>query len=241
MHLSQVHWPDKVDPEPDPFTEEERDMLLDDYWWKDRHWFPFVFTQFFTGLRPGEAIGLRVVASTCGAADCGAGVSHARRGQPTEDEEDQAQDHAAPEVVAVLRDMPQPMHRPATLRVHHPDRAPVDEERFVEKHWHRALRATGMRPRKFYATRHTFISVALEPGDNIKWLADYCGTSVEMIERHYAGYLRDETPEEIPSVWADSPRHRVTPHTTQRSRRRRASKREPSREPFAARADHHGK
>lgn len=67
---------------------------------------------------------------------------------------------------------------------------PLDEERFAEKHWHRALRATGTRPRKFYATRHTFITAAVsKPGINLKWLADYCGTSVEMIEDHYAGSL----------------------------------------------------
>jgi hypothetical protein len=47
------------------------------------------------------------------------------------------------------------------------------------------------------ATRHSFISASLEAGYQIKRLADYCGTSVEMIERHYAGYLRDETPDEI--------------------------------------------
>jgi len=65
-------------------------------------------------------------------------------------------------------------------------------ERFVEKHWRRALRAAGLRPRKFYATRHTFISVAVStPGVSMKWVADYCGTSVEMIERHYARYLHD--------------------------------------------------
>jgi hypothetical protein len=78
-----------------------------------------------------------------------------------------------------------------------PTGRPVDEERFVQQHWHRALRATAIRPRKFYATRHTFISASLKAGYNIKRLADYCGTSVEMIERHYAGYLRDETPEEM--------------------------------------------
>jgi hypothetical protein len=41
---------------------------------------------------------------------------------------------------------------------------PLDTDRFVEDRWHRALRATGIRGRKFYATRHTFISVALDRG-----------------------------------------------------------------------------
>ena len=34
--FAALDWPDKVDPEPDPFTEEERDILLDYYWRKDR-------------------------------------------------------------------------------------------------------------------------------------------------------------------------------------------------------------
>ena len=89
-----------------------------------------------------------------------------------------------PEVVAVLR-AAKPLHAAVNTFVF-PTQAgtPLDEERFVEKHWHRGLRGTDVRPRKFYATRHTFISVALTKGANLKWLADYCGTSVEMIEKH---------------------------------------------------------
>jgi hypothetical protein len=94
---------------------------------------------------------------------------------------------------------------------------PLDEERFVEKHWHSALRGTGIRPRKFYATRHTFISLTLMAGVvKIKRLADYCGTSV-MIEKHYARWMAEDTPEEIgakcdagscPLVTASAPRGR---------------------------------
>jgi len=49
-----------------------------------------------------------------------------------------------------------------------------------------------VRPRKFYATRHSFISAALTRGVNLKWLADYCGTSVDMIERHYGRCMQDD-------------------------------------------------
>ncbi len=52
--------------------------------------------------------------------------------------------------------------------------------------------AKGIRPRKFFATRHTYISVALSHGVNIKWLAAQCGTPVEMIERNYGRYIRDD-------------------------------------------------
>jgi len=50
----------------------------------------------------------------------------------------------------------------------------------------------GIRPRKFYATRHTFISVAVSKGCNLKWVAEYCGTSVEMIEKSYGRYITDD-------------------------------------------------
>jgi integrase len=217
--FAALDWPGKVDPEPDPFTEEERDILLDYYWRKDRHWFPFVFTQFFTGLRPGEAIGLRR-----GSLDLRRGRLSVRASRtlgednPPKTKKSKRTITVRPEVVAVLRDMPQPLHLTADDFVFTTATGrPVDEERFVQQHWHRALRATAIRPRKFYATRHTFISASLEAGYNIKRLADYCGTSVEMIERHYAGYLRDETPEEIlrlggqPSAPSNTPHHTPFP------------------------------
>jgi hypothetical protein len=65
----------------------------------------------------------------------------------------------------------------------------INQSEWAREFWHRPLRACGIRPRKFYATRHTFISVALTVGVNIKYLAEYCGTSVAMIERHYGRFL----------------------------------------------------
>jgi hypothetical protein len=45
--------------------------------------------------------------------------------------------------------------------------------------------------------RHTFISVGLTNGVKIKWLAEYCGTSVAMIEKHYGKYLGGDTDEQL--------------------------------------------
>src|SRR5262249_25215189 len=98
-----------------------------------------------------------------------------------------------PDVVRVLREMPRPaVPKPDDFVFTTPERHPVDRDRFVEQHWHRALSATGIRPRGFYSTRDTFISRALERGAKIKWLADYCGTPVEMIERPYAKWLQGD-------------------------------------------------
>jgi integrase len=62
---------------------------------------------------------------------------------------------------------------------------PVEQREWPKDHWRRALTATKVRPRKFYATKHTFISVALTKGLNLKFIAEYCGTSVAMIEQDY--------------------------------------------------------
>ena len=42
----------------------------------------------------------------------------------------------------------------------------------------------------FYSLRHTHISLALKAGVHIQVLAENCGTSVRMIERHYGKFLR---------------------------------------------------
>jgi hypothetical protein len=69
-------------------------------------------------------------------------------------------------------------------------RRPVDDE--SKGIWFRCLRSLGIRPRKFCTTRHTFIAWALSEGANLKGLAEYCGTSVQMIEQSYGRYIRKD-------------------------------------------------
>ena len=79
---------------------------------------------------------------------------------------------------------------------------PIQADKWRSKHWYRALRACNVRPRKFYATRHTFISDALSQGINIKWVAEYCGTSVAMIEKHYGRYIKSDSAEQLRRLFA---------------------------------------
>ncbi len=60
-----------------------------------------------------------------------------------------------------------------------------------KKSWPPVLQKLGIRRRKFYATRHTFVSWALTSGMNLKALAEYVGTSVAMIEKSYGRYISD--------------------------------------------------
>jgi len=38
---------------------------------------------------------------------------------------------------------------------------------------------------------------ALSHGLNIKWVAEYCGTSVAMIEKHYGRYIKSDSEEQL--------------------------------------------
>ena len=73
--------------------------------------------------------------------------------------------------------------------------------------WYRILRGTGIRERKPYSTRHTFISAGLSNGVNIKWLAEYCGTSVTMIEKHYGKYIGGDVEEQFSKLYRGQTRN----------------------------------
>ena len=81
---------------------------------------------------------------------------------------------------------------------------PIEQREWPKDHWRRALTATEIRPRKFYATKHTFISVALTKGLNLKFIAEYCGTSVAMIEQHYGRFLGSRVDDQLALLSASS-------------------------------------
>jgi integrase len=191
--FADVTWARRVAYKPDPFTEAERDTLCAYFRRKYPDSYPLVYTLFHTGLRTGEVVGLR-----WGAVDLRTGKLTVRisrsRGEdnPPKTKNSQRVVLLPPHVVAVLRSA-QPLHvTPDTFAFTTPTGRPLDTDRFVELRWHRALRATGTRPRKFYATRHTFISVALSTGCKPKWVAKYCGTSLEMLDKHYGEWMDDD-------------------------------------------------
>ena len=98
----------------------------------------------------------------------------------------------APAVVAVLRELvPLHVQPEAYLFTNSKNGGPIDQGEFGKTHWQSALRAISVKPRKFYATRSTFISLTIPRTRNLKALADYCGTSVAMIEDHYGRYMGD--------------------------------------------------
>jgi len=205
--FADLSWPRQIVPSPDPFTADERDQLLAYFWDRKRYYYPFVYTMFFTGLRTAEAVGLR-----WGDVDLRRGELEVRRSRTLGEDNAPKTEKSAravrlrPEVVAVLRAARPIGAAEDTFVFTTQHGTPLDEERFVEKHWRPAIRKTKVRPRKFYATRHTFISLTLMGGVvNIKRVADYCGTSVAMVEKHYARWMADDTPEEVAALGGTAP------------------------------------
>src|ERR1051325_6838397 len=68
----------------------------------------------------------------------------------------------------------------------------IDQSEFNRCSFQPVLRVLKLRPRPFYNTRHTFISIALTLGCNQKWIAEQTGTSIAMIQEHYGRYIRDD-------------------------------------------------
>ena len=201
-HFANLKWKRLPTSKPDPFTGEERDVILNHFREKHGFYYPFVATLFYTGARQSEIIALR-----WGDIDLRSGTLSISKSHYM-DEDGPTKTAASERVIAL--GMPvidtlkaiKPLHVTETDFVfkNHEGR-PINEDKWRKKYWYRALRACNIRPRKFYASRHTFISAGLSNGVNPKWLAEYCGTSVAMIEKHYGRYIKSDSQEQLQRVF----------------------------------------
>ena len=201
-----LEWPRIPTPKPDPFTEDERNKITG--FFRERHPFyhAFLVTMFGTGARPSEIIALR-----WGDVDLRAGTLSICKSHymgvdnATKTAASERVISLAPHIVTVLKNH-KPLHIGEDDFVFtNQEKRPIHEDKWRKKYWRRALRACEIRPRKFYATRHTFISVALSHGNNIKWVAEYCGTSVAMIEKHYGRYIKSDAKEQLAKMFKEEP------------------------------------
>jgi hypothetical protein len=66
-----------------------------------------------------------------------------------------------------------------------PSGAPLSQEWLHKRVWLPTLERAGIRARGQYNVRVSFISIARSAGEDPGWVAKVCGTSEEMIFRHY--------------------------------------------------------
>jgi integrase len=188
-------WPKTVPPEPDPFTEGERDKILaylySRYWAKWPSGFLFAYIQFWTGTRPSEVTDRRdrdydprngnlSITSSRTYGETGAPKTAGSRRIIT----------LLPPVREYLN-MVRPLHvRPDDYLLTNQNGGPIDQKEYAERHFWPALQELKIRHRDFYATRDTFISVMLSHGEPGKRVAEHCGTSLAMIEKSYGKWIR---------------------------------------------------
>jgi integrase len=200
-----VQWPAMPRRRPDPFTAEERDRIIK-YWIDtDFFYYPWVFTLFHTGMRPSEAAALRwddfdleaktiiITKSRYMGTDSAPKTSGSNRTIRISDL-----------VVKVLALLPS---RPLGLKYVFVNKfgEPMNAKKWSEHNWAEPLRKLEIRHRKFYATRHTFITETIRRGENPLAVAQYCGTSLSMIQADYCGTLRLNLDQTVFEPQADNP------------------------------------
>ncbi len=199
--FSVMRWRKYIPPEPDPFSEEERDRLLDYFHgkrWKipgsteRRHHYPYfalLFTLFFTGCRPSELSAARI-----GSLDPRAGTLRIRASRSRGEENGPKTSSAdrvvrlTPRNVEVLRPIV-PLHaRPDGYLFKNMRGEPVNSEWLYDP-FVNAQQALGIRIRDAYTTKDTYISNALTHGVNLTWLSEQTGVAEATLRKHYGRFV----------------------------------------------------
>ena len=185
--FADLEWPRRIVPGPDPFTEGDRDRLLEfllrKRWRMGRHlgsyregvhfpYYAFLLTLFYTGLRPSEAVALRVRSL-----DLAAGTLFVERSRSLRSES-APKTSAAARVVRLTARNVEVLKQVIELRAQPDDYVfknslghPIDQRSFY-KIFCDLQRVLGIRLRDLYATKDTYVSVALTKGVNLTWLSE---------------------------------------------------------------------
>lgn len=192
--FAEIRWPPKRRQRPDPFSAEERDRVLA-YWREhDFFYYPWVFTLFHTGMRPSEASALtwRDVDLTARRIV----ICKSRYLGRQDEVKTYASDRDIPISKAVAEALALLPSRKLGLEHVFVNKygEPLNAKKWSEHNWGKTLVKLKIRHRKFYATRHTFITEAIRRGRDGRGesplaVAQYCGTSLTMIQADYCGAL----------------------------------------------------
>jgi integrase len=186
--LANVPKPKKEAKEKEPFTLEEVKLILDTAtgWFKN-----FLTISFYTGMRPGELLGLRWERINF----------HARRiaikQQRVEGETGKLKTPSSNRVIEMF-----PIVERA-LREQYLETGLANKFIFmtnrgdaygwlntIREQWERVLRACLLDYRELYTTRHTFASIALSKGANLLWVSKMLGhKSPTTTLAYYAKYI----------------------------------------------------
>jgi integrase len=191
--LPENWWPRLPQREPDPYTEAERDKIIKFYRERRSRWeHAFVYFRFYTGTRPSEAVALKWAGVDLISGKATFTVSrHLGEENAPKTRASRRTVTLLPNVIELLKTLLPLRVGPETYVFTGASGQPIEQSEFA-RGFQGALRVLEIRPRPFYNTRHTYISVALTLGCNQKWIAEQTGTSIVMIQQNYGRYIRDD-------------------------------------------------
>jgi integrase len=181
-----------------PFSIEERELIIQKFWDDGSHYAPLVEFLFRTGCRPSEAIALQWRHITPGhrsiifdqAVTIGEKGLRVKRGLKTQDRREFP---CGEKLKIFLRSIEPSPKDPAQFIFQSPKGKLIDFQNFASRKWKPTIKILGIDKRKSnpYQMRHSYITYCIESGMDAKDVAKLVGNSPEMIYRHYAGAKRD--------------------------------------------------
>jgi len=70
----------------------------------------------------------------------------------------------------------------------------ISSRNFLERHWKPVLEILGIRYRKAYNTRHTFVTICLIKGEKMETVARWIGDNPVTMMKYYAGFIPSDVP-----------------------------------------------
>lgn len=178
-----------------PFTEQERDRIIQAFKEKEPHYAPLIEFLFLTGCRSSEAIALRwkhIDAQVTQITFREAFVYGLAKDTKTSKSRSFPVNPKLRSLLATVKPMAidnESLVFPSKTGL------VVDEHNLLNRQWRPILEELTIRSRPIYNCRHTFISTCLAKGTQVRQVALWAGNSPRTIWEHYAGLI---TSEEVP-------------------------------------------
>jgi integrase len=187
-----------------PFTPEEKELIIDRFKSDGSHYAPLVEFLFKTGCRPSEAIALQIKhlekeyrsITFCQSVTASESGLKLKQGLKTQSQRvfpcgEGLCEFLRSLVFDTLKEGLRPNPERFLFEPIKPSSKFTNIDKFSYREWHKVLKSLGIVDRGIYQCRHTYITFCLDSGMDAKDVAKLVGNSPEMIYRHYAGAKKD--------------------------------------------------
>ena len=186
-----LRWPKVRRDPPEPFTPEEQKKILDYFAEREPFYYAFVRFQFDTGARPSESTAITWADLNATARTVRIHKSrHLGVDSDTKTTKSRRSIILTQELTDLLQCLRHPWQKDSDKVFTTKTGTPINAGQWTKDYWQRVLDGLQIPRRKFYATRHSFITSMVKAGANLKAIGDYAGTSAQMIEENYCGELQ---------------------------------------------------